>query len=198
MTRQTRATVLLFLPLALLAGCGSKKESSPPPPPPPQLLPPAATADEWAGRIVNRLLRPTNRDIQVLLALNNPQTKIYIQERNQNTLRILNNRIGDLGRCSDRLTAIGSPPQIAGDKRQLNRIDGELHLACRHYVKVSEIVLDAVGLMSSESSDDHLRGLKRLAEARTDAQAAAVAYDKAVRIAQGLAEFRRHGLKPPA
>jgi hypothetical protein len=185
--------LLLLLSLALLAtGCGSKKET-----PTIQALPTARTPDEWAGRIVNRLLRPMNRDIEILLALNNPQTKIFIQERIQTTIGIVNRRMRDLGKCSDRLDTIGPPPQTAPDKRQLNRIEASLDRACLHYVKVSQIVLDAVRLMSSLNSDDHEVGVKKLPEAVPDARAGAAAYDRAVMIAQGLGEFRRQGVKPP-
>jgi hypothetical protein len=187
---------VLLLPLVLLAaGCGSKKETSSTPV---QVLPAARTAGEWAGRIVNRFIRPTNSDIQALLALNNPQTKIYLQERNPNTIAVIDKRMNDLGRCSDRLATIGPPPQTAVHKQQLNQVDTALQRACRHYAKVSRIVLDAVRLLSSDNSDDHLRGLKKLPEAIPDARAGSLAYDQGVMIAQRLPEFRRHGLKPAA
>ena len=197
MTRSVGTVLLLLAVVAVAAGCGSKKKQTSPLPKT-KVLAPAQSPDEWAARVVNRVLRPTNRDIRTLLALNNPQTKVYIQERNENTIRILNANIPDLGRCSGRLIEIGPPPPTADDLDRLNRIDALLHRACRHYGKVSEIVLDAVGLMSSEKSSDHLKGLRRLGNARTDAFAAAGAYDRAVTLAQRSPEFRRQGIKPPS
>ena len=195
MMRRTLGIMFLLLAaVALLAGCGSKKHTVQPSTT--KILPPAQSPDEWAARIVNRLLRPTNKDIQALLALNNPQTKVYLQERNADTIRILNMRIGDLARCSDRLIAIGPPPPTADDLNRLNRIDSLLRRACTHYGKVSEIVLDAVGLLSSEKSNDHLKGLNRLGDARTDAFAAAGSYDRAVQLAGRSPEFRRQGVRP--
>ncbi len=193
--RQTRELALVILvPLALLAaGCGSKKAT-----PTIQVLPNAKTPEEWAGRIVNRLMRPLNRDLEVLTALNNPQTKFFILQGNKDTLDVLNRRMTDLGKCSDRLTKIGPPPQTAADTAQLNRVDAALRRACLHYVKVADGVLDAVELMSSGRADVIERGEGKLREAGPEAGTAATAYDEAVRIAQKLDEFRLQGLKPPA
>jgi hypothetical protein len=188
--------VALLLSLAALgSGCGSKAESSTPPP---TILPNAETPDEWAGRIVNRLMRPMNRDLEVLSTLNNPQIRIYIESQNPTTLNILKNRMTDLGKCSDRLIAIGPPPPDANDIRQLKRVDAALHRACPHYVKVSELVLEGVEFMSSGREDVVKRGEQKLEEAGPDSQAAAKAYEEAIRVAQNLDEFKLHGLKPSA
>jgi hypothetical protein len=186
----------LVLCLALLgAGCGSKEKSSTPPP---TILPNAQSPDEWAGRIVNRLMRPMNRDLQVLSTLNSPQIKIYIEQQNPTTVNILKNRMRDLGKCSDRLITIGPPPPDAGDIKQLKRVDAALHRACPHYDKVSALVLEAVEFMSSGREDVVARGEKKLEEAGPDSQAAAQAYGEAIRVAQELDEFKLHGLKPSA
>jgi hypothetical protein len=188
--------VALLLSLAVLgAGCGSKDESSPPPP---TILPNAETPDEWAGRIVNRLMRPMNRDLQVLSTLNNPQVKIFILQQNPETLDVIDKRMTDLGKCSDRLITIGPPPSSASDIRQLKRVDAALHRACPHYVKVSELVLEAVELMSSGRDDVVAEGEQKLADAGPDSAAAAKAYEEAIRVAQNLDEFKLHGLKPSA
>ncbi len=187
----------LLLSLALLgAGCGSKDESSTPPPP--TILPNAESPDEWAGRIVNRLMRPMNRDLQVLSTLNNPQIRIYIESEDATTLTILKKRMRDLGKCSDRLITIGPPPPTANDIRQLKRVDAALHRACPHYVKVSKLVLEGVEFMSSGRQDVVARGEQKLAEAGPDSAAAAKAYEEAIRVAQNLDEFKLHGLKPSA
>jgi redox-regulated HSP33 family molecular chaperone len=186
--------VLVLLPVVLLlAACGSKEEK-----PSVQVLPAAATADEWAKRVVDRLLRPTNNDIATLVRLNNFQTKLYIEEGNPDTLQIIRESMSDLAKCSDRLVTIGPPPESASDKGRLDRINTALHTACEHYVKVSKNVLDAVKLMSSGRADVIKRGEGMLADAVPDAQEGAKAYDEAVTTAQQLPEFRRNGLKPPA
>ena len=187
-----RVLVLLSLVL-LVAGCGSKKEK-----PAIHVLPAATTSDEWARRIVDRLLRPTNRDIQTLVRLNNFQTKLYIEEGNPDTLQVIRESMGDLAKCSDRLVAIGPPPDSAPDKKHLDRINTALHTACDHYVKVSDKVLEAVKLMSSGRADVIKRGEGMLSDAVPDAQAGAAAYDRAVTTAQKLPVFRRNGVKPPA
>jgi hypothetical protein len=194
--RAFRGCLLLLLPLMLVgAGCGSDEEQKLPTI---QLLPNAKTPDEWAGRIVNRLMRPMNRDLEVLSNLDSPQIRIFILQQNPDTLRTVNKHMSDLGKCSDRLFAIGPPPQTAADKRQLNRIDAALHRACTHYVKISEVVVDAVKLLSSGRQDVVERGEERLKEAGPDSKAAADAYAQAIEIAENLDEFRLHGLKPSA
>jgi hypothetical protein len=190
-----RFVALLFCLALLAAGCGSDEKSSAPPP---TILPNAATPDEWAGRIVNRLMRPMQKNLEVLSTLNNPQIKIYIESQNPTTLRILNNRMKDLGKCSDRLLTIGPPPADAGDIKQLRRVDAALHRACPHYVNVSETVLEAVEMMSSGREDVVAEGDKKLASAGPDSQKAALAYQQAIQVAQELDEFKLHGLKPSA
>ena len=186
---------LLFCLALLAAGCGSDDKSSAPPP---TILPNAATPDEWAGRIVNRLMRPMNKNLQVLGTLNNPQIKIYVEQENPTTLRILKNRMTDLGKCSDRLLTIGPPPAAANNIKQLRQVDAALHRACPHYVKVSETVLKAVEMLSSGREDVVAEGDKKLASAAPDSQAAALAYQQAIQVAQELDEFKLHGLKPSA
>jgi hypothetical protein len=190
-----RLVALLFCLALLGAGCGSEDKSSAPPP---TILPNAQNPDEWAGRIVNRLMRPMNRDLQVLSTLNSPQIKIYIEQQNPTTVNILKNRMTDLGKCSDRLLTIGPPPPDAGDIKQLKRVDAALHRACPHYVNVSMLVLEAVEFMSSGREDVVKRGEQKLEDAGPDSQAAAKAYEEAIRVAQELDEFKLHGLKPSA
>jgi hypothetical protein len=190
-----RFVALLFCLALLAAGCGSDDKSSAPPP---TILPNAATPDEWAGRIVNRLMRPMNKNLMVLGTLNNPQIKIYIESENPTTLRIINNRMTDLGKCSDRLLTIGPPPADAGDIKQLRQVDAALHRACPYYVKVSETVLEAVEMLSSGREDVVAEGNEKLASAGPDSQKAATAYQEAIQVAQKLDEFKLHGLKPSA
>jgi hypothetical protein len=185
-----------LLSLGLLgAGCGSDEENEAPPP---TLLPRSVSVEEWAGRVVNRLMRPTNRDIEVLSTLNNPQTRLFIFQGNPDTLNVLNSRMNDLGKCSDRLVTIGPPPVEDIRIPQLRRLEAALQEACLHYVKVSERVLLAVELMSSGRSDVVERGEDKLREAGPDAAAGAKVYDEAFKIALKIPEFRFHGVKPPA
>jgi hypothetical protein len=183
--------VLLLLSLALVgAACGSEKESS--------SLEPAATTQEWAQRIVNRLMRPMNRDLETLATLNNVQTKLYIQQGNQDTLDVLDERLTDLGKCTQRLDVIGPPPESDERIAELRRLGSTLREACRHYVKVSDLVLVAVELLSSGRSDVIPRGEDKLREAVPEATAGAAAYDRAFKMAQKISEFRLQGLTPPA
>jgi hypothetical protein len=194
--RRTTYALLLFLLLApLVTGCGSKSKEATPSVP---SLPEATTADEWAQRVVDRLLRPTNKDLEVLLTLNNPQSKLFIEQGNPDTLLIVNERMSDLGKCSARLDSIGPPPLDAPHIRQLLHVEDALQRACEHYVDVSKAVLRAVKFMSSGRNDVITEGEKQLRDAAPDARAGAAAYDDAVRTAQRLGEFRRNGLKPPA
>jgi hypothetical protein len=189
--------VALLLSLAVLAaGCGSDDEEQTKPPPP--VLPRSVSVEEWAARVVNQLLRPTNRDIELLATLNSPQTKLFILEGNETTLAVIRERMNDLAKCSDRLVTIGPPP--AGETRlpTLRRLDAALREACVHYEKVAEIVPLAVELMSSGRNDVIARGQRKLAEAVPPATAGAKAYDEAFKIALKIPEFRFHGVKPPA
>ena len=182
--------VLLLLSVALLAsGCGSEEKSA--------SLPEAATTQEWATRIVNRLFRPMNRDLETLATLNNVQTKLYIQQGNQDTLDVLDERMTDLGKCTERLDVIGPPPEADERIDRLRRLEARLRTACEHYVKVSEQVLVAVELLSSGRSDVIPRGEQKLREAVPDATAGAKAYDDVFKMAQKISEFRLLGLTPP-
>ena len=189
-----RFVALLLSLTALAAGCGGsdEEESSPP-----TVLPRATSVEEWASRLVNQLFRPTNRDIELLATLNNPQTRLFIAQGNETTLEVIRESMNDLAKCSDRLVTIGPPP--AGETRlpTLRRLDAALRKACVHYVKVSEKVLLGVRLMSSGRSDVIVRGERTLAEAVPDATAGAKAYDEAFKIALKIPEFRVFGVKPP-
>src|SRR5919108_2600233 len=185
-----RLAVLLVTLAALAAGCGGSDEEASPPP---TVLPRSTSVEEWASRLVGQLFVPTNRDIETLTTINNPQTKLFIVQGNETTLEVIRERMNDLAKCSNRLITIGPPP--AGETRlpRLRRIDASLRTACVHYAKVSEKVLLAVKLMSSGRSDVIVRGERTLADAVPDATAGAKAYDRAFKIALTIPEFRIFG-----
>jgi hypothetical protein len=185
------ALLLLLCAALAVAGCSSSKKQSTPPPPT-NVLPQAKTADEWAKRIVDRFLRPLNKDLQVLNGLNSPQIRLYIASANPTTLRIVNQRLRDLQRCSAKLVAIGPPP--AG-KTALTRIDSDFTKACTDYVHVAQTLLRAMEFLTSGRSDVIQKGVEIARSARPASGRAANQLIAAIRIAQTLPEFRRAGLK---
>jgi hypothetical protein len=185
-----RISPMLLLALALLAaGCGSKKQAETATIP---LLPDAKTSDEWAQRIVNRFLTPLNKDLLVLNGLNNPQVRIYIASGNPTTLDIINKRMNDLQRCTDKLVTIGPP---TSDDEQFQRVDELFHSACKNYERVADTVLEAVPMLSSGRNDVIEEGAKRLRKSIPKSEAAAKDFQKAIKIAQTRQEFRNAGLR---
>jgi len=182
---------MLFAALALLAaGCGSKKEATTTRAIP--ILPDAQTSDVWARRVVRRFLTPLNQDLQVLNGLNSPQIRIFIASGNQTTLGVINRRMNDLKRCTDRLVTIGPP---TSDDEQFQRVNRLFHSACKNYEKVADTVLDAVPKLSSGRTDVIQVGEQELRKSIPTSQAAAKDFQKAIAIAQKRPEFRNAGLQ---
>lgn len=185
--------VLLLVASALtLAACGSSNKSAQTTSLP-NVLPTATTPDEWASRVVNMLLRPLNRDLQVVNGFNNPNILIYIADQNPTTLRVIKNRLNDLSKCSTKLVTIGPPPE---SRRQLVRVNAQLKKACVSYVQLAAKLQKATLFMSSGRSDVMALGRKLLAESRPTNNTAAEQFALAIRAAQALPEFRRAGLQP--
>jgi hypothetical protein len=182
--------MLLAVLAVLAAGCGSKKEAATTSTL--QILPNVQTSDEWAHRIVRRFLTPLNNDLRVLNGLNNPQIRIFIASGNQTTLNVVNRRMNDLKRCTDRLVTIGPP---TSDDEQFKRVDRLFHTACGHYENVADTVLDAVPKLSSGRTDVIQVGEQDLRKSIPESQAAADALNKAIKIAQKRPEFRNAGLQ---
>jgi hypothetical protein len=189
----TKPLLLLLLCAAVVAGgCGSSNKQSKPPPPT-NVLPSAKTPDEWAARIVNRFLRPLNKDLQVLNGLNSPEIRLYIASQNPTTIRILNQRLRDLQQCSAKLVAIGPPPV---GRSALTRVNAHLTRACTDYVHVAQTLLKAVEFLTSGRTDVIRRGEELARSAHAPSGRAANQLIAGIRIAQNLPEFRRAGLKP--
>ena len=186
-----RAFPVLLCAVLLLSGCGSKKKTASVPIGP--VLPAAQTRQEWADRVVNIFLRPLNQDLAVVSSFNNPQIRLYIASQNQTTLRIINRRMNDLMRCSNKLVQIGPPP---GNDSKLKTIDAKFHAACDDYQKVAAAIQNATPLLASGRTDVMSEGEKRLTKIRPSSGRAANNYVAGVKIAQNLPEFQRAGLKP--
>ena len=194
MTRTFASLVLCLLAVAMLAAaCGSKKTQTTTTEPVVQKLPQATTGQQWANRIVNSFLRPLQRDLTVLNALNVPDVRIYIASANPQTISILKRRMAHLGDCDKALLAIGPPPASSPRQRP---IAAGLTRACGHYVNVAAAVLKAVPFLSSGRSDVIQRGEKLIQDSREDSRLAAVALGRAVCSAQKQREFQNAGLRP--
>ena len=177
----------------LAAGCGSKKSSTPTTTSVIRVLPNAATADEWASRVVNIFFRPLNTDLRVVSGFNNPQIRLFIANANPTTLHIINTRMHDLQRCTAKLERIGPPPK--GDAR-LQTVNRKLRSACKDYEPVADTLLKATPFLSSGRSDVIDRGTNMVVGVREESGRAANTLASAVRIAQDIPAFRRAGLKP--
>jgi hypothetical protein len=158
------------------------------------VLPRAANADAWAGRVVNRLLRPLSRDLVVVQNFNNAQVRIYIGTRNEQTLRIIHTRLGDLSQCSTKLAVIGPPPD--GAPAAYDQVNSHFKAACKAYEQVASTLLEATDLLASGNKEDGSRGADLVTEAHEPSGTAAKELAAGVKIAQGLAPFRRAGLQP--
>jgi hypothetical protein len=184
---------LLCAVAVVAAGCGSSKKHAATLPLPTNVLPQAKTPDEWATRIVNRFLRPLNKDLSVLNGFNSPDIRLFIASQNPTTLKIIDQRLQDLKQCSAKLVAIGPPP--AGNK-QLARINADFTSACAKYVQVAETLMKATDFLSSGRTDVMSKGEELARSMRPTSGLAANKLVAGVRIAQKLPEFQRAGLKP--
>ena len=191
MMRTVLALLLLVVALVVTA-CGSSKKSAQTTSLP-TVLPTATTPDEWAKRVVNMLLRPLNRDLQVVNGFNDPNVLVYIANQNPTTLRIIKTRLGDLSNCSSKLVTIGPPPQ---SRKPLRPVNTQLKKACATYVQLAPQLQKATLFMSSGRTDVIAEGRKILRNARPLNNTAAEQFAAAIKSAQVLPEFRRAGLQP--
>jgi hypothetical protein len=189
-----RTTLLLFLLVTgfVVAGCGSSNKGAQTTSLP-TVLPTATTPDRWAKRVVNMMLRPLNRDLQIVNGFNEPNVIIYIASQNPTTLRIIKTRLGDLSKCSTKLVTIGPPPQ---SRKPLRRVNTQLQKACTSYVQLAAQLQKATLFISSGRTDVIAQGRKILRDARPLNNTAADQFAAAIKSAQVLPEFRRAGLRP--
>jgi hypothetical protein len=189
--------LLLVVPVCVLlvgAGCSSKKSAATTrTTAAPAVMPRAATADVWANRIVDLLLRSLQQDLVVVSQFDNPQTRIYIQTGNDVAIRTIRRRMTDLSQCSTKLTAIGPPPH---GRAPLAQVGKHLARACTAYVDVAQKLLKATQMLSSGRRDVVEQGDRIAAEARVPSRRAALELTAAIKIAQRQPSFRRAGLKP--
>jgi len=185
--------VLLLCAAAFLAGCGSSNNSSTRVASVPTVLPQARTPDEWAKRVVDRFLRPLNRDLRIVNGLNNPTVLVYLTNQNPTTVRIARTRLADLAQCTNKLVAIGPPPP---GRPALARVNTSFRKACTNYVRLASTLQKATLFLTSGRSDVIARGQKILRSANAPGNAAARDYVAGIKVAQRLPEFRRAGLRP--
>jgi hypothetical protein len=175
----------------LAGGCGSSKQAATTTAR--KVLPQAVNADEWAARVVDKVLRPVNKDLVVVSNFNTPTVRVYIASRNKQTLSIIDKRLGDLAQCSTKLEVIGPPP--AGSAK-LEQVNDHLKKACAAYEDVANKLLSATELLSSGKQDDAAKGDDAIQSVRDPSSEGAKELTAGVRIAQGIAAFRRAGLQP--
>jgi hypothetical protein len=177
--------------VALLAGCGSSKSSTTAKPP--TILPPAESEAQWAQRVVDRFLRPLNKDLRIVNSLSDPTVIVYITSQNPTTLSVVRQGLADLAQCQNKLLIIGPPPAQSGP---FERVHKEFKAACSGYVETARRLQQAVFYWSSGRNDVIPRGFAIKRSAARLANAAGAHYTAGIKIAQGLPEFRRAGLKP--
>ena len=188
-----RIALMMLLSLSLVAaGCGSDKKATTTTAPL-KLLPDARTSAEWAQRIVQRFLKPLNRDLQILNNLNTPAVRFYIATGQKTTLRIVKTRMNDLSHCTDKLVVIGPPPR---EDPEFQGINEYFRQACKSYEDVAAKVQEAMPLLSSGRGDVVDRGDDILHQANRPSRRAATLFGRAIKIAQKRPEFRAAGLQP--
>jgi hypothetical protein len=189
---RTSLVTLLLVSVLVLTACGSSNKSAQTTSLP-NVLPNATTPDEWAQRVVNMLLRPLNRDLQIVNGFNDPNILVYIANQNPTTLRIIKNRLNNLSKCSSKLVTIGPPPQ---SRKPLQHVNAQLQKACATYVRLAPQLQKATLFISSGRTDVIARGRKVLRDSRSLNNTAAEQFAAAIKSAQVLPEFRRAGLQP--
>ncbi len=197
--RRTRIAVALTAIVALAAlaaGCGDKKEEKKA-----DLPPPAQTPLQWANRAVDWFLRPMAKDLQVLDRLRVPGAFIFLATGEPETVRIVDRRMTDLGKCTDKLARVGPPPNLR-DRPKITDPLLEMHddwlEACEHYEKVSELMLDALDLFQRGEEGDQQRAVAIVGQVAEPSRLGAIAYQRGLELAQKHPALRIAGVRPPS
>ena len=193
---KTMAVLFLVLLCLSATACGKSSKRSAPTTPTTNgspILPQAKDPNDWALRVVEILMRPMNKDFNVVNGFRDPNLIVYIANQNQATLRIINRRLTDLARCTQRMVAIGPPPKSAP---RLQPVYNQLKTACVTYVDLAHRLQKATLFMSSGRNDVFQQGRKLLREAAPINNKAAVQYAAAIKTAQAIPAFRKAGLQP--
>lgn len=152
------AIVLLAVLGLAAAGCGGSDEEAATTV---AAVPPAKTQAEWIDRLVNRFLLDMQKNLNVVNGLRSSQAIINIRTGNETTLRVLTERMTDLGKCSQKLARVGPPP---ASEAPLGRIYDHLGKSCPYYERIASAALRAVPLLSSREPEDVAAGEKEFAK----------------------------------
>jgi hypothetical protein len=172
------AALTLFAAIALFtAGCGGSDDEEATPAP--QAVPPAKTQSEWIRRLVNRFLIDMNENLQVANSLRTQQVRLYLRTGQEQTIAVLQTRMNDLSRCSNKLLRVGPPP---ARPPALKRIYTNLQQSCPHYEQLARVVLRSMPLISSRDAGQAAKGEAELAKAYEPSRRAARYFGAAVEI----------------
>lgn len=162
-----RIAIVLTAVGLVAAGCGGSDEEAATTVAP---VPPAKTQAEWIDRLVNRFLLDMQKNLNVVNGLRSNQAIINIRTGNETTLRVLNERMTDLAKCSSKLARVGPPP---ASEAPLDRIYDRFGKSCPYYQRIASATLKAVPLLSSRDPEDVAKGEKEFAKIADPSFAAA-------------------------
>lgn len=150
----------MFLTAIVLvaAGCGGSDEEAATTV---AAVPPAKTQAEWIDRLVNRFLLDMQKNLNVVNGLRSNQAIIYIRTGNETTIRVLNERMTDLAKCSRKLARVGPPPD---SEAPLDDIYNRFGKSCPFYERLASAALKAVPLLSSRDPEDVAKGEQEFAK----------------------------------
>jgi hypothetical protein len=156
-----KAALLLLAVLGLVAtGCGGS-DDEPETTVADVTVPQAKTQAEWIDRLVNRFLLDMQENLNVVNGLRSNQAIIYIRTGNETAIRVLNERMTDLAKCSRKLDRVGPPPE---SEAPLERIYDRFRKSCPPYERLASSALKAVPLLSSRDPSDVAKGEREFAK----------------------------------
>jgi hypothetical protein len=170
---------LLAALVLFAAGCGGSSDDDDETASPPAAVAPAQTEPEWIERLVNRFLLDMNKNLQVVNSLGTGDVQLYLRTGNEDTIRVLRNRMTDLEACSRKLQRVGPPPSSTGPHA---RVYANLRRSCPHYERLAQAVLRSLPLITARDADKVAQGEAELAKAYEPSRTAARYYGAAVQI----------------